>query len=110
MIAGNDFKSGQTKFKSVLVDFLVNAGIKPTSIPPYSHLDNNNEKNTSELAQFRSKENPKSNVVDDMVHSNPILYPKDTKGTNHVVVIKDVPDVGDSKRAKEEYSSEIFLG
>ena len=25
-IAGDDFKSGQTKFKSVLVDFLVNAG------------------------------------------------------------------------------------
>ena len=28
MIAGDDFKSGQTKIKSVLVDFLVSAGIK----------------------------------------------------------------------------------
>lgn len=27
-IAGDDFKSGQTKIKSVLVDFLVSAGIK----------------------------------------------------------------------------------
>ena len=27
-IGGDDFKSGQTKFKSVLVDFLVSAGIK----------------------------------------------------------------------------------
>ena len=28
LIAGDDFKSGQTKIKSVLVDFLVGAGIK----------------------------------------------------------------------------------
>lgn len=28
MIGGDDFKSGQTKMKSVLVDFLVGAGIK----------------------------------------------------------------------------------
>jgi myo-inositol-1-phosphate synthase len=28
LISGDDFKSGQTKMKSVLVDFLVGAGIK----------------------------------------------------------------------------------
>ena len=28
LIGGDDFKSGQTKLKSVLVDFLVNAGLK----------------------------------------------------------------------------------
>ena len=32
MIGGDDFKSGQTKMKSVLTDFLIGAGIKPTSI------------------------------------------------------------------------------
>ena len=31
-IGGDDFKSGQTKMKSVLVDFLVSSGIKPVSI------------------------------------------------------------------------------
>lgn len=31
-IGGDDFKSGQTKVKSVLADFLVSAGIKPISI------------------------------------------------------------------------------
>lgn len=40
-IAGDDFKSGQTKMKSVLVDFLVNAGLKPISIASYNHLGNN---------------------------------------------------------------------
>ena len=37
-IGGDDFKSGQTKLKSVLVDFLVGAGIKPVSIVSYNHL------------------------------------------------------------------------
>jgi len=55
-IAGDDFKSGQTKLKSVLVDFLVNAGIKPVSIVSYNHLGNNDGKNLSAPQQFRSKE------------------------------------------------------
>ncbi|CAG8530498.1 34948_t:CDS:2, partial [Racocetra persica] len=68
-IGGDDFKSGQTKVKSVLVDFLVSAGIKPIGITSYNHL-----------------------------------------GNNDVVVIKYVPAVGDSKRALDEYVSEIFMG
>lgn len=74
MIGGDDFKSGQTKFKSVLVDFLIGAGIKPVSIVSYNHLGNNDGKNLSAPLQFRSKEISKSNVVDDMVESNPVLY------------------------------------
>uniref|UniRef100_A0A673H7N5 inositol-3-phosphate synthase n=1 Tax=Sinocyclocheilus rhinocerous TaxID=307959 RepID=A0A673H7N5_9TELE len=81
-IGGDDFKSGQTKLKSVLVDFLISAGIKDI---------------------FRS------NVVDDMVQSNPILYRAGEK-PDHCVVIKYVPYVGDSKRAMDEYTSEIMMG
>lgn len=108
-IAGDDFKSGQTKLKSVLVDFLVSAGIKPTSIVSYNHLGNNDGKNLSAPQTFRSKEISKSNVVDDMVDSNKILYP-DGRRPDHCVVIKYVPHVGDSKRAMDEYSSEIMMG
>mmetsp|Transcript_6795 Transcript_6795/g.20622 ORF Transcript_6795/g.20622 Transcript_6795/m.20622 type:complete len:525 (-) Transcript_6795:1546-3120(-) len=108
-IAGDDFKSGQTKLKSVLVDFLVQAGIKPTSIVSYNHLGNNDGKNLSAPSQFRSKEISKSNVVDDMVASNSTLYKPD-EHPDHVVVIKYVPNVGDSKRAMDEYTSEIFMG
>lgn len=50
----------------------------------------------------------KSNVVDDMVESNRILYEKGEK-PDHCVVIKYVPYVGDSKRAMDEYTSEIFM-
>ena len=107
-IGGDDFKSGQTKIKSVLVDFLVSAGLKPTSIVSYNHLGNNDGKNLSAPQQFRSKEISKSNVVDDMVASNHILY-KPGEKPDHCVVIKYVPYVGDSKRAMDEYTSEIFM-
>lgn len=108
-ISGDDFKSGQTKMKSVLVDFLVGAGLKPVSIVSYNHLGNNDGKNLSAPQQFRSKEISKSNVVDDMVNSNPILY-KPNEHPDHVVVIKYVPYVGDSKRAMDEYTTRIFMG
>ena len=108
-IGGDDFKSGQTKIKSVLVDYLVSAGIKPVSIVSYNHLGNNDGKNLSAPEQFRSKEISKSNVVDDMVASNPLLY-KEGEHPDHTIVIKYVPYVGDSKRALDEYTSEIFMG
>lgn len=108
-IGGDDFKSGQTKMKSVLVDFLINAGLKVSSIVSYNHLGNNDGKNLSEQKQFRSKEITKSNVVDDMVSSNEILY-KPNESPDHCVVIKYIPYVQDSKRAMDEYTSEIFMG
>merc|ERR1711998_40177 len=108
-IGGDDFKSGQTKMKSVMVDFLISAGIKPTSIVSYNHLGNNDGKNLSAPQTFRSKEISKSNVVDDMVGSNRILYGPQ-EHPDHVVVIKYVPYVADSKRAMDEYTSEIFMG
>eukprot|EP00873_Tetraselmis_striata_P007607 jgi/Tetstr1/427871/TSEL_017948.t1 len=109
LIGGDDFKSGQTKMKSVLVDFLVGAGIKPVSIVSYNHLGNNDGMNLSAPQTFRSKEISKSNVVDDMVASNSLLY-GDGEHPDHCVVIKYIPYVGDSKRAMDEYTSEIFMG
>ena len=44
-----------------------------------------------------------------MVASNSILYNPDEK-PDHCVVIKYVPYVGDSKRAMDEYTSEIMMG
>jgi myo-inositol-1-phosphate synthase len=120
-IGGDDLKSGQTKLKSVLAEFLVNAGIKPLSIASYNHLGNNDGRNLSAEPQFKSKEISKSSVVDDMVDANRLLYkapevgPKGVKigkgeHPDHIIVIKYVPAVGDSKRAIDEYYSEIFCG
>lgn len=120
-IGGDDLKSGQTKLKSVLAEFLVNAGIKPLSIASYNHLGNNDGHNLSAERQFKSKEISKSSVVDDMVNANRLLFKapeRNAKGLpegkgehpDHIVVIKYVPAVGDSKRAIDEYYSEIFCG
>jgi myo-inositol-1-phosphate synthase len=109
LIGGDDFKSGQTKMKSVLVDFLVGAGLKPTSIVSYNHLGNNDGRNLSSPMCFRSKEISKSDVVNDMVESNGLLYKKG-EHPDHCIVIKYIPNVGDSKRAMDEYTSDIFMG
>lgn len=119
-IGGDDLKSGQTKLKSVFAEFLVNAGIKPLSIASYNHLGNNDGRNLSAEKQFKSKEISKSSVVDDMVNANHLLFkaPEVSDGASigkgehpdHIVVIKYVPAVGDSKRAIDEYHSEIFCG
>jgi myo-inositol-1-phosphate synthase len=119
-IGGDDLKSGQTKLKSVFAEFLVNAGIKPLSIASYNHLGNNDGHNLSAEPQFKSKEISKSSVVDDMVNANHLLYKRPTEADvkagkkgehpDHIVVIKYVPAVGDSKRAIDEYYSEIFCG
>ena len=75
----------------------------------YNHLGNNDGLNLSSPNCFRSKEISKSNVVDDIVNSNRLLYEKG-EHPDHLVVIKYVPYVGDSKRAMDEYTSEIFMG
>lgn len=110
-IGGDDFKSGQTKIKSVLAQFLVDAGIKPLSIASYNHLGNNDGYNLSSPKQFRSKEISKQSVVDDIIESNELLYNKESGDkVDHCIVIKYLPAVGDSKVAMDEYYSELMLG
>jgi myo-inositol-1-phosphate synthase len=104
-VAGEDFKTGQTKLKSVIVDFLASSGIKPLSIVSYNHLGNNDGLNLDENSQFESKEITKKNVIDDIIDENPELFKG--KKPDHCVVIKYVPSVGDSKRAMDEYYSEL---
>lgn len=51
----------------------------------------------------------KKSCVDDITGSNKVLYPETNK-IDHEIVIKYVPYTGDSKKAMDEYMSEIFLG
>jgi len=85
--------------------------MKPRSIVSYNHLGNNDGFNLSAPQTFRSKEISKSGVVEDMVASNQLLYPDPhVDKPDHCIVIKYIPYVGDSKRALDEYTSEIFMG
>lgn len=108
-VAGSDFKSGQTRFKTIMSDFLIGSGIRLSSVVSYNHLGNNDGCNLQEDKCFQSKKISKAGVLDDAVKSNAILYPEDNKKIDHEVVIKYVPFVADSKRALDEYSSLIFM-
>jgi myo-inositol-1-phosphate synthase len=110
LLAGNDFKSGQTRFKTAMSDFIIGAGLRLSSVVSYNHLGNNDGKNLSEDKCFQSKKISKSGVLDDAINGNEILYPEGDKHLDHDVVIKYIPFVGDSKRALDEYSSKIFMG
>lgn len=109
VVAGADFKTGQTKYKTVMGDFLVGSGLRCSCVVSYNHLGNNDGKNLSEPHTFKSKEKSKASVLDDCLKSNPILYPPGKDHIDHTVVIKYAPYVGDSKRAIDEYTSEIFM-
>lgn len=108
-VVGDDFKTGQTKLKTALVDVIAGAGLKPISIVSYNHLGNNDGKNLSSESQFKSKETSKKSCTDDIINSNTLLYP-DGGHPDHEIIIKYVPSAGDSKKAIDEYVSEIFLG
>jgi len=108
-IAGSDFKSGQTRFKTIMSDYLIGSGLRLSSVVSYNHLGNNDGKNLQEDKCFQSKKISKAGVIDDAIKNNAILYPKGDDKVDHEVVIKYVPFVGDSKRAMDEYSSLIFL-
>jgi len=110
LLAGSDFKSGQTRFKTVMSDFLIGSGLRLASCVSYNHLGNNDGKNLQEDKCFQSKKISKAGVLDDAMAANRLLYPKGQDIIDHEVVIKYVPFVGDSKRAMDEYSSQIFLG
>ena len=73
MLIGNDFKTGQTKFKTSFIDFLTSAGIKPKSCVSYNHLGNNDGKNLASERQFKSKEASKSECIKDLL-DNSLLY------------------------------------
>ena len=106
-IGGDDFKSGQTKIKSVLAQFLVDAGIKPLSmlliitwvtmtVTIYHHQNN------LDLRKF-----PNNLLL--MILLNPTNYCNKESGdkVDHCIVIKYLPAVGDSKVAMDEYYSEL---
>jgi len=108
-IAGSDFKSGQTRFKTTMSDYLMGSGIRLSSVVSYNHLGNNDGNNLQEDKCFQSKKISKGGVLDDAIKSNKILYPEGDDQIDHEVVIKYVPFVQDSKRALDEYSSKIFM-
>ena len=108
-VGGSDFKSGQTKIKSMLADYYINTGMKVEYVASYNHLGNNDGLNLSNQEQFRSKEISKSGVMVDAQTSNPIIYNQPGDDIEQCVVIKYLKKAGDTKIAMDEWLSSIFL-
>ena len=108
-VGGSDFKTGQTKLKSVLADFWTSAGFRLRSVVSYNHLGNNDGRNLSEREQFLSKEKSKSTLLEQITRTNEILFPPGSKGPDHEIVIKYAPSTGDHKRAIDEYVADICM-
>lgn len=107
-IGGEDLRSGQTRLKSALVDWIACCGLRPLSIVSYNHLGNQDATNLRENPQFLSKKMSKTNVIDDVIAENPALFKG--KKPDHDVIIRDIKAVNDDKIAMDHYMSEIFLG
>lgn len=109
VICGDDFKSGQTKMKSVLADYLIGCGFKIKTMVTYNHLGNNDMYQLTDEVMWKPKSASKSRVIEDIVDSNGMLYKGKEDSIDHVVVVKYVPFLGDSKRDVSEYTSEGFM-
>lgn len=109
LICGDDFKSGQTKMKSVLADYLIGCGFKIKTMVTYNHLGNNDMYQLTDEVMWKPKSASKSRVIEDIVDSNGVLYKGKEDSIDHVVVVKYVPFHGDSKRDVSEYTSEGFM-
>eukprot|EP00871_Galdieria_phlegrea_P005709 jgi/Galph1/625/GphlegSOOS_G5350.1 len=107
-IAGDDFKSGQTKMKSVLVDYFIGSGMKVESMVTYNHLGNNDMFQLTDGEMWKPKSAAKSRVIEDIVCSNGTLY-EPRESPDHVVVVKYVSSYGDSKSDVSEYVTKTFL-
>lgn len=107
LVGGNDLKTGQTKLKGALADLLVGSAFELESVVSYNHLGNNDGKNLSEEAQFRSKELSKSGLLDHIVATNPALA-EGTRRPYHLVRIEYAPPAGDNKQAIDEWVARIF--
>jgi len=108
-IAGSDLKTGQTKYKTAMGDFLIGSGLRCASVVSYNHVGNNDGKSITDPQIFKSKEHAREAVLEDHIKANNVLYPSGNDKIDHVVVIKYNPFVGDTKKAMDEYTSEIFL-
>lgn len=110
LVCGDDFKSGQTKMKSVLADYLIGCGVKIRTMVTYNHLGNNDMFQLTDEVMWKPKSASKSRVIEDIVDANGVLYGEGEPRPDHVVVVKYVPYLGDSKRDVSEYTSETFMG
>ena len=98
---GTDFKAGQTKAKTAIVEYLRTMGLKPMVIASSNHLGNNDMRN---LDSAKSAATAKLRVKHD------IFAPWEEEDLDHKVSIMFTEYINDDKRDFVEYTSLGFMG
>lgn len=100
-VLGTDFKAGQTKAKTAIVEYLRTLGLRPRTIASYNHLGNNDMKNLISPRTWASKARLKTDIFAPWAADGPI---------DHKVAVLYTEQMGDEKRDLVEYTSESFMG
>ena len=98
---GTDFKAGQTKAKTAIVEYLRTMGLKPMVIASSNHLGNNDMRN---LNSAKTAASAKLRVKHD------IFAPWEEEDLDHKVAIMFTEYINDEKRDFVEYTSLGFMG
>ena len=100
-VLGTDFKAGQTKAKTAIVEYLRALGLLPRTIASYNHLGNNDMKNLLSPRTWKAKARVKTDVFGAWADDGPI---------DHKVAVLYTEQMGDEKRDTVEYTSDAFMG
>ena len=96
---GTDFKAGQTKSKTMIVEYLRSLGLSPRVIASSNHLGNNDMLNLTTKKTLNAKMRVKSDI----------FGPWQEDDLDHKVTVMYTPYIGDEKRDYVEYTSLGFL-
>jgi len=97
---GTDFKAGQTKFKTQVVEYLENLNFNVKVVASSNHLGNNDMRNLALGSATQEKTRKAKLRVKSQIFSSDI---------DHHVSVQYTPFIGDEKRDYVEYTSEAFL-
>ena len=101
-VLGTDFKAGQTKAKTAIVEYLRALGLRPRTIASYNHLGNNDMKNLLSPRTWEAKARVKTDIFAPWTEADGPI--------DHKVAVLYTEQMGDEKRDTVEYTSEGFLG
>jgi len=112
LAVGRDLKTGQTRLKCVLTEYMTRVGIPLTSIASHNTLGNSDGCKLRPPRNCQSKLNTKSSMTTAIEKTNTLLYPPSeshTGGIEHMVNISYVRSHGDDKRAYDEYDATLMF-
>jgi myo-inositol-1-phosphate synthase len=124
-VLGTDFKAGQTKAKTALVEYLRALGLRPTTIASYNHLGNNDMRNLLSPRTWKAKARVKADIFGAWAVGRGETDGGSADGTgravwapqnnldgeiDHQVAVLFTEEMGDEKRDTVEYTSTAFMG